>query len=219
MEEYILSPDDSFNLYKLLYKVTLLMEQNNIVYWATGGTFLGAIRSQGIIKWDDDIDLCVLFKDREKLKNITDKENDIYLDLNSNLVNKIKYKNKNYPFIDIFFMNQEISDGETVYKCSLQKARESWKNEVYLEREIHPLKKSKFGAMEIYIPNEYERYFISTYGNDWNNKGIINYDHKNEKIIDPQIEWKLKKSDYEPAKPFYIEESFENINKNRWWRY
>lgn len=56
MENYILSSDDSFNLYKLLYRVVKILENNNITYQASGGTFLGAIRCKGIIKWDDDLD-------------------------------------------------------------------------------------------------------------------------------------------------------------------
>lgn len=65
MENYILSDDDSFNLYKILHEVVKIFEKNNIVYWATCGTFLGAIRCKGIIKWDDDIDLCVLYQDKK----------------------------------------------------------------------------------------------------------------------------------------------------------
>jgi phosphorylcholine metabolism protein LicD len=48
MENYILSDDDSFNLYKILHEVVKIFEKNNIVYWATCGTFLGAIRCKGI---------------------------------------------------------------------------------------------------------------------------------------------------------------------------
>ena len=44
MENYILSEDDSYKLYKLLHEVVRLFEKNNITYWASGGTFLGAIR-------------------------------------------------------------------------------------------------------------------------------------------------------------------------------
>lgn len=218
MENYILSEDDSYNLYKLLHRIVRLLEKNNIIYWACGGTFLGAIRCNGIIKWDDDSDLCVLLQDREKLKNIIEQENDIYLDLSSDLVNKIKYKNEKYPFIDIFFMKSEMENGKTIYKCALQKARETWKNEVYLGKELNPLKKIKFGAMEIYIPNEYKRYFISNYGENWNKKGVISYDHKNDITIEPKIIWLLKNSDYEPAKPFYYEESFDS-SINRWWQF
>ena len=218
MENYILSDDDSFNLYKLLNRVVKILEKNDIPYWASGGTFLGAIRCKGIIKWDDDLDLCVLYQDRDRLKNAIDQENDIYLDLRSSLVNKIIYKTGTYPFVDIFFMVPEIENGQTVYKCALKSARDSWKNEVYLEKELVPLKKTKFGAMEIAIPNEYERYFISYFGENWNKEGVISYDHKKEVSINPKIQWNLRASDYEPAKPFYIEESFDS-HKNRWWQF
>ena len=218
MENYILSDEDSFNLYKLLHRVIRLLEKNDILYWASGGTFLGAIRCKGIIKWDDDLDLCVLYQDRDRLKNAIDQENDIYLDLMSNLVNKIKYKTGTYPFVDIFFMVPEIENGQTVYKCALKSARDSWKHETYLEKELVPLKKTKFGAMEIAIPNEYERYFVSYFGKNWNKDGVISYDHKKDLPINPKIQWNLQASDYEPATPFYIEESFDS-SINRWWRF
>jgi phosphorylcholine metabolism protein LicD len=218
MENYILSEEDSFNLYKLLNRVIRLLEKNDIPYWASGGTFLGAIRCKGIIKWDDDLDLCVLYQDKNRLKNVIDQEHDIYLDLRSGLVNKIKYKTGTYPFIDIFFMVPEIENGQTVYKCALKSARDTWKNEFYLEKELVPLKKTKFGAMEIAIPNEYERYFLSYFGKNWNKEGVISYDHKKDEFVDPKIVWMLKASDYEPATPFYIEESFDS-SINRWWRF
>ena len=75
--------------------------------------------------------------------------------------------------------------------------------------------------MKIAIPNEYERYFMSNFGKNWNNEGVISYDHKKEKIIDPKIVWSLSGRDYEPAFPFYYEndELSEDINKNRWWQF
>jgi len=218
MENYILSSDDAFNLYKLLHRVVKILENNNIIYWASGGTFLGAIRCKGIIKWDDDLDLCVLEKDKQKLKELIDNEKDIYLDLSSTLVNKIIYKTNKYPFIDIFFMVPELENGEIVYKCALKQARNFWNNEIYLEKELFPLKKTQFGAMQINIPNEYKRYFLSYFGNNWNKEGVISYDHKKNESVNPKIVWILKESDYEPAKPFYIEESF-NSSRNRWWRF
>jgi len=213
IQNHILSEKNSYNLYKLLYRVVRILEKNNITYWASGGTFLGAIRSKGIIKWDDDLDLCVLYKDRDRLKNVIDKENDIYLDLDSSLVNKIKYKTESYPFIDIFFMVPESENGETVYKCALKDARNEWKNEVYLEKELIPLKKTKFGAMEIAIPNEYMRYFLSNFGKNWNKEGVISHNHKTGIIVYPKIQWKLLESDYEPATPFYYKKSFKNDGK------
>jgi phosphorylcholine metabolism protein LicD len=218
MENYILSEEDSFNLYKLLHRVIKILEQNDIPYWASGGTFLGAIRCKGIIKWDDDLDLCVLYEDKNRLKNVIDQENDIYLDLRSGLVNKIKYKTGKYPFVDIFFMVPELEDEEIVYKCALKMARDTWKYEKYLESELVPLKKTKFGAIEIAIPNKYERYFTSNFGNNWNKEGVISYDHKKEEPVDPKIKWTLRASDYDPAKPFYVEETFDSY-KNTWWQF
>ena len=219
MENYILSDDDSFNLYKLLHEVVRLFERNNITYWATCGTLLGAIRCKGIIKWDDDIDLCVLYKDKEKLKQIIEPDERFIFDSKiDNLVDKIYYKTGKYPFIDIFFMVPELEDNKIIYKYESKRARDLWTNEFYLEKELVPLKKTKFGAMEIAIPNQYERFFLANFGENWNKEGVISYDHKKEELVNPKIQWNLRASDYEPATPFYIEESFDS-SINRWWRF
>ena len=41
-EDIYLSPEDSYNLYKMFYELSKLLEKNGIVYWIIGGTFLGA---------------------------------------------------------------------------------------------------------------------------------------------------------------------------------
>lgn len=50
-------------------------QENNITYYVAGGTLLGAMRHQGFIPWDDDIDVVVPRPDYEKLmKSFSDKE-------------------------------------------------------------------------------------------------------------------------------------------------
>ncbi len=53
-----------FNLLKIVDKVA---RTHDIPYWIDGGTLLGAVRHGGFIPWDDDIDLCLLKKDYDRL--------------------------------------------------------------------------------------------------------------------------------------------------------
>ncbi|MFC1591417.1 LicD family protein [Thermodesulfobacteriota bacterium] len=43
-----------------------LLNENNVDYFASGGTLLGAVRHRGIIPWDNDCDLGIAFREREK---------------------------------------------------------------------------------------------------------------------------------------------------------
>lgn len=57
-------------MYEMLEYVSDVCETNNIPYYLSGGTLLGAIRHQGFIPWDDDLDIVLFKKDFCKLVDL-----------------------------------------------------------------------------------------------------------------------------------------------------
>ena len=58
----------------LLHKLDEVCKKYNLRYFADSGTLLGAARDKGYIPWDDDIDIVMLRKDYEKLRDVADEE-------------------------------------------------------------------------------------------------------------------------------------------------
>ncbi len=72
MDMNTLSPIQRYEL-DIMREVLKIFNKENIHYYMQGGTMLGAIRHEGFIPWDDDIDLGVLRPDYEKFLIVCEK--------------------------------------------------------------------------------------------------------------------------------------------------
>ena len=119
----------------MLKYIDKVCRENNIKYWLSYGTCLGAVRHGGFIPWDDDVDIEIEKKDYKKLISILKKNSSDYVvqdgktdleythnypklrDSKSIIDESGSYdKHNKYQgiFIDIFLL--EPSNSETIFK-------------------------------------------------------------------------------------------------------
>ncbi len=75
---------------EMLDEVERICKANGLKYFADSGTLIGAIRHEGYIPWDDDIDLVMLREDYDKFVQIAPAW------LKEDLVLQTVYTEKNY---------------------------------------------------------------------------------------------------------------------------
>lgn len=76
-EDYTVEPMQKriwAGLLKILQEIDRICTKHGIAYFADRGTLLGAVRCQGFLPWDDDLDIAMLRADYEKFKQIAKTE-------------------------------------------------------------------------------------------------------------------------------------------------
>lgn len=194
----------------MLYDVHQILVNNNITYWADGGTLLGSVRHGGIIPWDDDIDIGILSKDIRKFLKLKKQFKkcgysicERFFGYKIFCTNRKKIKIDDhevcysFPFIDVLLYRQ-FSNG--TYRLSRKDAREEWPKEVWKKQDLFPITSYKFGSYEILGPNNYLNYFNKYYGKDWNKIAYREYDHSLEEEV-KKVKVKLTDKMRQPAQP------------------
>ena len=124
----------------ILKKFIFVCDKLNINYYLYGGTLIGAVRHQGFIPWDDDIDVCMFREDYNKFI----KEGQKYLDKKyfiqtyetdkGYLNNFAKIRNSNTTFIESSVKDIEMNHGIYIDIFPIDKL---YKYNVLKEKLIH----------------------------------------------------------------------------------
>ena len=114
------------NLLSILKWFHDFCDKNRITYYIAYGTFLGAVRHQGFIPWDDDIDVCMPRKDYEKCKAIFSEK--------GNRIGRYMLESPNMDASDYVYVFSKLYDTQTTM---IERIRTDFKRGTYLD--IFPL--------------------------------------------------------------------------------
>lgn len=145
-------------LKKLLLEWKRIADELDIEWFLNGGSLLGTIRDNGLIFYDNDIDLVIQMKDYNKLVNykchggiiLRVSECGFNLSLNST----------NFPFIDIWVIGPDLNDTTKMTICGpildnipLYYLHKVWSNEWYYKKDLNYLQIAKFENIDVFIPS------------------------------------------------------------------
>ncbi|MCK5632750.1 LicD family protein [bacterium] len=162
-------------LYQLMKDTHELLNKHKIVYWAAGGTLLGAVRHKGIIPLDVDLDIFIDNSSESLLLSIKSE----IIKLGYKLIKKrnFVYKIENTKLdihCDVILTYQK--DNLIFYSCPKLKRRYRRDNLplFFKAEELFPLQKYDFGIFKIIGPNKPNPYLKAAYGGNCLKQAVAN---------------------------------------------
>lgn len=200
----------------ILKDVDRICKENGITYYLGEGSLLGAIRHQGFIPWDDDLDIIMPRADYEKfLSIVNEKLCDVYVCLNERtdptyylpftkivslenhgFVNKLdKFGEKyNGPFIDIFPLDYYNTTNAKKVERKYRKIRRIRDELLLKAKYIKPNTKKRklYNLISKYTTNEklHEKLYREVTACDSNSEYLCNFAssyHPSRQIVSKEI--------------------------------
>lgn len=174
------------DLYQMMYDTHNILEKHKITYWIDRGTTIGAVRHQGIIPWDDNINILILHRDELKFQDLNSIFDKIGYNLEfNNMVYRISHKKNffysdplqlsSYPYLEVSIVRKEKGTNRYVYANTYLNSIHP--QEYYNEDKLFPLKKYAFGPMKVWGPKDAKWYINNYYGKNWNKYAVVPPDH------------------------------------------
>jgi hypothetical protein len=215
LEDYATDKSYIKFLYKCLYDLHNMLLDNGISYYADGGTLLGQVRHKGIINVDDDVDLCISYKDVHKILSPSFKKllksKGYYVKLHSESgkkarnglvydwlkINSKKKVSGRISSIDLFTVYLDTDDNgklRTYFESDF--CRNEWGKNYHYLSDLLPLRQCKFGKGIVFTPKAPKKYLDRSYGKNWSKVMYVTQD-RNHMMLDQPI--KIKMSKFKPA--------------------
>lgn len=156
-------------LYQILKVADIELTDHGIPYWLDFGTLLEALRHQGIIPWDDDVDISLMIEDREALRALAPVFAAYGLHLygngdpnNQDLFRLCRF-GAPFPWVDIFI--QEMRPNRDIRPIG--RVTSWFPKAVWYEDEVTIQEKVPFGPLMLSVcATGNLRHLCALYGND-----------------------------------------------------
>lgn len=148
-------------MWPYIKNVLTIIRQNQIQYVLCYGSLLGGLRHGGFVPWDDDFDMLVQQKDKEKTLSLLSKEFDVSASP-AKFYDNYKIRVEEMTVVDLFFP-QTINYNESLKKHKMDNTGKY----VFSEQTVNFLDEN------LCIPSNYFDVLNEYYGDDWQTTAYV----------------------------------------------